>query len=664
MSEASTLQTLASAALAASGSAPPLRAGQVVAATVQALLKDGLVRLALPQGTVDVAPPVPLAPGAAVRLEVVKAPPELVLRLVDPPAAAQGQPASVPPSAAALPRPIPVSYPPASPPPPALAAGRSVEGRIVALGSEGLIRVATPQGEVVVAARAPVPLGVPVRIDPPRAGAGPMLTVLSAGPSSASPASPPSAPIPLASSPAPAMASSPPAPPAMPRTPVMPAQPVISAQMAQPLPAPLPAAQGMPVPLQAPGTVPQVAQPFPSPLPQAPQSAPPAGQLPAAPPGTPPPVAAPSAPPGAAVPPPAVSSPTPPTSLSAVMGAGEADAPLGLQADSARFAARATGRPALAEPSLPLAQRAVLLPALQSGIGRQQGLAPLMANLAAVTDAPDPALPPAVTAAAQKVLGARLPLDRPFGADDIARAVAGSGVLYEARLAAGAPPTSLAGDLKGALLMLRNLLQSFVGTADSFTAAPQPGGDTPAPPLRGDPPSAQRPAMAAIAVDGTPEEIGRTLLTQTEGALARTRLLQIASLPDDGAPGRPAPPAALHVEIPVVFGQQAAVAQFAVERDGHGAGAEGEAATVWRMRFALDIEPMGPVHALVTLRGEAAAVTLWAERPQTADDLTAASADLRVALDRADFAVDDVVVRRGAPPRPAHPPGGFMDRRT
>ena len=38
----------------------------------------------------------------------------------------------------------------------------------------------------------------------------------------------------------------------------------------------------------------------------------------------------------------------------------------------------------------------------------------------------------------------------------------------------------------------------------------------------------------------------------------------------------------------------------------------------WRARFSLDVEPMGPVHALVALAGARTSVTLWAERHATA----------------------------------------------
>ena len=42
------------------------------------------------------------------------------------------------------------------------------------------------------------------------------------------------------------------------------------------------------------------------------------------------------------------------------------------------------------------------------------------------------------------------------------------------------------------------------------------------------------------------------------------------------------------------------------------------AKAVWRARFSLNVEPAGPVHALVSLNGDRTSVRMWAERPATA----------------------------------------------
>ena len=104
------------------------------------------------------------------------------------------------------------------------------------------------------------------------------------------------------------------------------------------------------------------------------------------------------------------------------------------------------------------------------------------------------------------------------------------------------------------------------------------------------------------------------------------------------------------------------MAQFEISRDG--AGAEIEAAKrVWRARFSLDVEPAGPVHALVSLVGDKTSVRMWAERPATAAQLRAGAAQLSQALSRAELQPGDIVIRDGAPPlAPPARAGRFLDR--
>ena len=73
------------------------------------------------------------------------------------------------------------------------------------------------------------------------------------------------------------------------------------------------------------------------------------------------------------------------------------------------------------------------------------------------------------------------------------------------------------------------------------------------------------------------------------------------------------------------------MAQFEISRDGGGNEVEA-AKRVWRARFSLDVEPAGPVHALVSLSGDRTSVRMWAERPATAAQLRAGAAQLSQAL--------------------------------
>ena len=189
--------------------------------------------------------------------------------------------------------------------------------------------------------------------------------------------------------------------------------------------------------------------------------------------------------------------------------------------------------------------------------------------------------------------------------------------------------------------------------------------NVPPPPFRGAAPTAQPVAMPTMADDMTTGVAVHRLLDDADAALARQTLLQAASLPD--RPDVQAPRAEQNVprwnfEVPFATPQGTAVAQFEVSRDS--AGTETEAARrVWRARFSLDVEPAGPVHALISLSGERTSVRMWAERPLTAAHLRSSASDLSEALRRAELEPGDIVIGAGQPPSPTPPRAGhFMDR--
>jgi hypothetical protein len=367
-----------------------------------------------------------------------------------------------------------------------------------------------------------------------------------------------------------------------------------------------------------------------------------------------------------------------------------------------------------------LAATAALAAAVQSSAARQGGLGPLFADAgvaASVAAVPEP-----VRQAAERLLTLLPSLDETISADGVKQALDRSGLFLEARLSAevnGAPsdPADSADDLKAALVVLRNVLKSWLandlpissaldgavpgsilqagapsgrnalmapmaghdGTAASGanagaqTAAPRmapSAAAAPPPPYRGAPTAGQPAAAASISADTAPRDIGRVLLNETDAALARQTLLQAASLPDHASAAtstilRNDPTAGPRwlFEVPFATPQGAAVAQFEIARDGHTAPPPGQKAA-WRARFSLDVEPIGPVHAQIALVGTRAAVTLWAERPETSTQLRDNAPALADALRQADLDPGDVLVRAGAPPRAreAAPAGRFLDR--
>jgi len=201
-------------------------------------------------------------------------------------------------------------------------------------------------------------------------------------------------------------------------------------------------------------------------------------------------------------------------------------------------------------------------------------------------------------------------------------------------------------------------------------AAPEAGAvarsDLPPPPYRGAAPTAQPVAQPTLAPDASAATAVHRLLAETDAALARQTLLQVASLPGPDAVQPRADQQATRwlFEVPIALPQGTAVAQFEIFRDGARPD-DGEAQgghRIWRARFSLDVEPAGPVHALVSLSGGATSVRIWAERPLTAARLRSDAPDLSRALREAALEPGDIVVGEGAPPMPAAPAGHFWDR--
>jgi hypothetical protein len=189
--------------------------------------------------------------------------------------------------------------------------------------------------------------------------------------------------------------------------------------------------------------------------------------------------------------------------------------------------------------------------------------------------------------------------------------------------------------------------------------------NTPPPPFRGALPSAQPIAEPSIASGAPLAATAHRLLGDTDAAIARQTLLQVASLPDrvdtPVAQNDPITPR-WHFEIPFATPQGTAVAQFEIAQQGGGNEVEA-AKRVWRARFSLDVEPAGPVHALISLTGEKTSVRMWAERPATAAQLRAGASQLSQALSKAELQPGDIVIRDGAPPQPAPLRAGhFLDR--
>ncbi|ANW01611.1 flagellar hook-length control protein FliK [Bradyrhizobium icense] len=445
----------------------------------------------------------------------------------------------------------------------------------------------------------------------------------------------------------------------------------------------------------------------------------------------------------------------------AVVGQGSDAA--GASADAVTLSSNALAEAAANRPAIvsvknvltPL-ERAAVSAAAQAAATEQDSLAPLFANLGAAISSSN--LPPKLQAAIAQVLAQQTSLDQNLDGADIKTAFQKSGIFLETSLASGTVSPSGVPDLKAALIVLRQTLQSALGV-NSTTAPPAtPAGaqqtappqavaslapslspnvdvpeillpqarllaaenlalpahaarsplatppsagatlnllqealqelgvpvraataaskdvragdvtfhtNTPPPPIRGGLPTAQPIASPSIAPHAPLEATAHHLLDDTDAAIARQTLLQVASLPDriDAGPKADVTAPRWNFEIPFVTPQGTAMAQFEISRDS-GSEAVEAVKRVWRARFSLDVEPAGPVHALISLTGEKTSVRIWAERPATAEQLRAGTSQLSEALSRAELQPGDIVIRDGAPPQaaPAARAGHFLDR--
>lgn len=341
-----------------------------------------------------------------------------------------------------------------------------------------------------------------------------------------------------------------------------------------------------------------------------------------------------------------------------------------------------------------LSPRAVAGPLVGPMVVRQNSLAPLYANLQTIVADASAPLPEPVRVAAQRLLDLRVPVDSaPLTGKVLQQAVSRSGITHEARLATG-DGTGARLDVKSALLALRTALMPFAAPGDGaepmLLSVPTnlrgpegheppegPPRTAPAPdlPVASRPPAPRRDAVPVGQGIAEPTLAGKTqdtplvmrsLLADTEAALDRLTLSQYASLPAaaEARPGDPAPAQRWVAEIPLAFAQGTAVLPLEIERDAPRRDLTNLDQAIWRVRFALDGEPVGPLQALVTMQGRNVAVTVWAERELTSRLLHQVAPDLRDALTGDTFERAEIEVFTGRPPQPKLAAGQFLDRRS
>jgi hypothetical protein len=324
--------------------------------------------------------------------------------------------------------------------------------------------------------------------------------------------------------------------------------------------------------------------------------------------------------------------------------------------------------------------RALAGPSLGPALARQDSLTPLLANMRALANGSvTVTLPKPLLHLIDRVLGQAIPVERKaVTAPVLKAAIQNSGLFLESRQAEGRalPP---GGDLKASLQSLRASLVPLLealspprsataeaaGKAAVATLPAQPvpeAGARPAPPRRDGALVPQPIAEPSLSAGEKPLAIVETLLGQTDAALDRIKLAQYASLPPEGPRAEAQHGQRWLTELPLAFHNGAAMLPLQIEKEPPRRDTEGAAGPLWRVRFALDVEPMGPLQGVVTLQGRSVGIALWAEREETSKILRSASPGLEAALADAHFENGSIDIHTGQP-RVAQPTAGqFLDR--
>ncbi|MBF0678154.1 MAG: flagellar hook-length control protein FliK [Devosia sp.] len=294
--------------------------------------------------------------------------------------------------------------------------------------------------------------------------------------------------------------------------------------------------------------------------------------------------------------------------------------------------------------------QAALAQMVQHAIPQQGSVAGVTGLLTALMS--QSGLPEPLLKAARQVLGTQLDINGKPDAAALKSAVAKSGLFQEAALAANRPAAA-AGDMKSALLSLRQGLAQWLGAEAQLSPILRVP-----PPLRGMIPRVRQvePLPPVLPLDG--ENAGRLLLERTDGALSRLRLQQHASLPEAAQRNE----MQWNTDLPIAVAGYQTILQLQIHQDAHADAIDAEDRS-WQVSFATNLPELGEVGAQVSLRGKLTGILLWAERKEVVADLTAGLDALRQELSGVGLLPGAIVVRLGPPvdPLSAQRAGGAVD---
>lgn len=277
--------------------------------------------------------------------------------------------------------------------------------------------------------------------------------------------------------------------------------------------------------------------------------------------------------------------------------------------------------------------------ALRRYLPKQASPTPLLANLGWLNRNNEQfqSLPPAVQQALARLWQAMPQATQLLDPQQLTQALARSGTFMEADLAAATAnaPQLLQQDVKAALLALRAQLRSLQLTAHRSSLPP---GAMPS--LRA-PLAAMATGPASLSVlEGVAEQLSE-LQQQVEGTLARINTNQLlnAEAAQQGL-------LSWLIEVPIKRDQRTELLRFKFEREPR---RNTRDADVWTVEAALDLGPLGGLHAQLRLSGRRLNVQLRSESPALVQALSQQLIDLKVGLQSAGLELDGVVCLHGSP---------------
>jgi hypothetical protein len=286
---------------------------------------------------------------------------------------------------------------------------------------------------------------------------------------------------------------------------------------------------------------------------------------------------------------------------------------------------------------------------------RQGSAAPLYADLAALLTKPDAGLPQSVLKIASALLNNRIDGEQTVTALDVKQAIQTSGVFSSPR------SNGTVVDAKSLLVALRQALQSDDTKPTLKSSADQE------PPRRDGPVTAHKIVASSLVNETDKDKILSTLSRESEQAVERLKLHQIASLPERLNASDVPQTRQFNFEIPIAlggpFGQQTAMAGFRIEQEKKRNPKTGEPTDIWGIRFAIDADVLGPIHAHVRLAGQTISVSLWAEETATHRFFAQSMPMLEAALSENALEIGDLKAFKGKPSEPRTALAGhFLDK--